>query len=118
MSEIEERFALHLKAMKIEGWVREYKFNSGNLRYRFDFAWVDEMLSVEIEGGVNMYVTRKSDGKRIRVSGKHTSEKGFERDCIKYNEAMLLGWKVLRVTGKQVKSGKALEWVERMLEDK
>ena len=101
MSEIEETFAFQLRALKIKGWVREYKFHPGR-KWRADFCFHNEKLLIECEGG-------------IWTQGRHVRGKGFQDDCEKYNEATLLGWRVLRVTGKQVASGKALEWVERML---
>lgn len=101
MSRIEETFAWMLKVSKIEGWVREHRFHPTR-RWRFDFAWPDRMLAVECEGG-------------IWRGGRHTRGKGFEDDCVKYNEALLLGWNVLRVTSQQVKTGEAILWIERAL---
>jgi hypothetical protein len=46
---------------------------------------------------------------------RHTSGVGFTGDCEKYNEALIGGWRVLRVTGEQVSSGAALDWVRRAL---
>jgi len=54
-------------------------------RWRFDFAWPDWKLAVEIEGGVFAH-------------GRHTRGKGYEADCEKYNAAAVLGWTVLRYT--------------------
>lgn len=70
--------------------------------WRFDFAWPAQMLAVEVEGG-------------IWVEGRHTRGKGFTEDCIKYNEAALMGWRVLRVVGEWVRSGEALALIERAL---
>jgi hypothetical protein len=67
-------------------------------RWRFDLAWPARMLAVEIEGG-------------IWTGGRHTRGKGFEADCEKYNAAVLGGWRVLRVTGGMIRSGKALSIV-------
>jgi very-short-patch-repair endonuclease len=71
-------------------------------KWRFDFAWYDRMLALEVEGGV--------------WHGRHTTGGGFTGDCEKYNEALLLGWRVLRVAGEHVKNGMALRWVERALQ--
>lgn len=51
-----------------------------------DFAWVEQKLAVEIEGGTWM------------ETGGHTSGTGFEKDCYKYNALMLAGWRLLRYT--------------------
>lgn len=68
--------------------------------WRFDFAWPDRKLAIEVEGG-------------IWAEGRHTRARGFTDDCIKYNEAQLLGWRILRVTAKMVRSGEALRLIER-----
>ncbi len=47
--------------------------------------------------------------------GRHTRGAGYEADCDKLNEAMLQGWRVLRVTGAHIKSGQAIEWIKRAL---
>lgn len=60
----------------------EYHFHPER-RWRADFAFVDERVLVEIEGGV-------------WTRGRHTRGRGFVRDCEKYNAATLAGWAVLR----------------------
>ena len=72
----------------------EYRFHDTR-RWRFDFAWPEYRLAVEVEGGQ-------------WVNGRHQRSKGYEGDCEKYNEAALDGWKVLRFTGDMVKDGRAL----------
>jgi very-short-patch-repair endonuclease len=63
---------------------RQYCFHPAR-RWRFDFAWPDAMVAVEVEGGV-------------WTGGRHTRGAGFQADCRKYNAAVLLGWRVLRYT--------------------
>lgn len=77
---------------------RELRFHPVR-RWRFDFAWPDHMLALEVEGGT-------------WGIGRHTSGKGFEQDCEKYNTALAHGWRVLRVTSKHVRNGAALQFVE------
>lgn len=72
--------------------------------WRFDFAWPDRMLACEVEGGT-------------WAGGRHTRGAGFQADCDKLNAAVLLGWRVLRVTGQDVGDGTAIELIERALED-
>lgn len=102
-SAIEEMFFFHVKAAGLinGGFVRELMFHPKR-RWKFDFAWMTERIAVEVEGGVFS-------------GGRHTRGAGFTADCEKYNEAALLGWAVLRVTGNQVKSGDALRLIERAL---
>jgi len=71
-------------------------------RWRFDFAWIGQRLALEVEGGT-------------WSGGRHTRGSGFEADTEKYNAATLEGWRVLRVTGNQVKKGQALVWLEQAL---
>ena len=54
-------------------------------RFRFDFAWPDKLIAVELEGGV-------------WARGRHVRGKGYESDCEKYNLAQSLGWSVYRFT--------------------
>lgn len=63
------------------------------------------MVAVEIEGG-------------IWSRGRHVRPKGYEGDVEKYNEATLLGWKLIRVTPKMVRNGKAIEYIKRVINDK
>ena len=63
---------------------REYKFHPER-KWRFDFAWPEKMIAIECEGG-------------IWSGGRHTRGIGFINDCEKYNEATILGWRILRVT--------------------
>lgn len=66
------------------GAVREYRFHPTR-KWRFDLAWPDSMVALEIEGAV-------------WVQGRHTRGSGFAKDMEKYNAAALLGWRVLRTT--------------------
>jgi hypothetical protein len=66
--------------------------------WRFDFAWPDRMLAVEVEGGV-------------WAGGRHTRGAGFVKDAQKYNAATVLGWRVLRYTDREVKDWVAAEQI-------
>lgn len=65
--------------------VAEYAFLPPR-RWRFDYAWPDARVAVELEGGVY-------------TNGRHVRPDGFTGDCVKYNHAALNGWRVLRFTG-------------------
>ena len=71
-------------------------------RWRFDFALPKIKCCFEIEGGGY-------------VRGKHHRPEGYQKDCIKYNEATLLGWKVFRFTPDMVEAGTALQTYIRVL---
>lgn len=101
MSGLEEQFVLQLRAEGLPKPEREYRFHP-NRRWRFDFAWPDRKVAVEIEGGQ-------------WVQGRHQRPRGFEADCDKYNEAAMMGWRVLRFTGRHVRRLVALETVKDAL---
>lgn len=80
----------------------EFRFNEKR-GWRFDFAFKEEQVAVEYEGGI--------------FSGQpsHSSPSGITRDIEKYTEANIAGWMVVRVTAQTVANGKALEYVRRAL---
>lgn len=63
---------------------REHRFAPPR-RFRFDFAWVEQRVAVEIDGGT-------------WVGGRHSHGKGYERDCEKSALAAANGWRVLHLT--------------------
>lgn len=70
--------------------VQEHKFHPTR-RWRFDFADVDNKIAVECEGG-------------IWSGGRHTRGAGYAKDAEKYNQATVLGWRILRYcTQKQIR---------------
>ena len=101
VSALELEMLRQIQAAQLPTPKLEHRFHPTR-RWRFDFAWTHQHLALEVEGGV-------------WCSGRHTTGSGFTADCIKYNVALTLGWKVLRVTGSQVKSGQALVWLEQAL---
>ena len=100
-SHLEESFAQQLDALGI-AYEREQR-RIPKRRFRFDFVIAAEMLVIEIEGGTWM------------AKSRHTSGKGFEADCFKYNAVVELGYVVLRYTGPMVTSGDAAAQVGRYL---
>ena len=96
-SYLEKIYVVSLRSTGITGWTTEWKFHP-HRRWRFDVAWPDLKLAVEIEGG-----TYSKRGK-----SRHTTGEGFHEDCEKYNAAALLGWRVLRFDSRHVLSGDAV----------
>ncbi len=80
---------------------REFLFHKRR-KWRFDLAWPDLLIAVEVEGG-------------IWTGGRHVRGEGYEADCEKYNEAQLAGWMVLRFTPGMIKRGKAWPVIEKAL---
>ncbi|NYZ70022.1 hypothetical protein H0A36_28820, partial [Endozoicomonas sp. SM1973] len=74
MSKLETTLEFYLEAYKLPKPVTEYKFHPKR-RWRFDFAWPDKKLAVEVEGGG-------------WVNGRHNRGQGFANDMEKYHEAM------------------------------
>lgn len=101
-SPAEELFASHARLAGLD-LQREYRFAADlGRKYRADFASPRHRLLIEIEGG-------------SWVSGRHNRGSGFEADARKYNLACELGFRLLRFTPAQVKSGEALATVQRVL---
>lgn len=98
----EETFLLHCRAYRLEP-EREHQFC--DRKWRFDFAWPDRKIAVEVEGGTNWGKSRHSKGE------------GFERDCAKYNRASRMGWVVLRFSTAMVTDGRAIDEVLEVLNE-
>jgi very-short-patch-repair endonuclease len=91
----EEAFALHCRADGLTP-EREYAFHPTR-KWRFDFAWPDIKLAVEVEGK------------------RHLTYAGFIEDCAKYNTATIMGWRVLRYVPRMVMNGTAINEVAEAL---
>lgn len=90
-----------LRVEKLWGWVAEHRFHPTR-GWRMDFANPAAMLAIEIEG-------------LTFEGGRHQRFKGFTEDCKKYFEAMMLGWRVIRVTPAMVRHGFAIDYIKRAL---
>lgn len=104
MSALEEEFALQVRALGLPEPDREHRFHHKR-RFRFDFAWPDLKIAVEIDGGT-------------WAGGRHTRGAGYHNDCIKFNLAACSGWVVLRGDSKMVKSGELVAALEQIMEAK
>lgn len=102
-SALEERLAQQLRFSELPAPEVEVKFHP-HRKWRFDFAWPEQKIAAEIEGG-----TWKN--------GAHSRGKHFEGDCVKYNEATKLGWRVLRFTTDMVSDGRALATLKEIFAD-
>ena len=102
-SAAEELFALQLRAACLPKPVREHRFHASR-RWRFDFAWPERLIAVEVEG-------------LTHGGGRHQRIGGYQKDLEKYNAATLDGWRVFRFSQNDVKRGVALQMVEEVLSD-
>lgn len=86
----EDRFRTLVRGLGAPPWREQYRFHSTRM-WRFDFAWPERKIAFEIEGGI-----WRPGG------GAHSHPENIERDVEKNNAAVLLGWSVIRITGKML----------------
>lgn len=103
MSELEDTFAWQCVAYHLPEPKREWRFMK-NRRWRFDFAWPEQKLAVEIQGGT-----------WAKGPQAHGHGRGFTRDCAKSFAAQALGWRVLPLDGDLVRGGDGVRWVQALL---
>lgn len=101
-NEFEAKLARELKTLKIE-FEQEFEFHPKR-KWRADFHLVGKKILVEVEGG-------------IWSGGRHTRGKGYIGDMEKYNAATMMGFQVIRFSTDQVKSGHAIQQIEKMVGD-
>lgn len=90
--------AFQIRAMRLPACVREFPFAKDQGRkWRFDCCWPALKIAVEVDSQVH------------RIGARWLS------DIEKYNAATFAGWRVYRVTPAQVRSGAALQLIERAL---
>jgi len=98
----------HLKELGL-AYRPEARFHEKRL-WRFDYLLYeasalikdDLRVAIEIEGA-------------IWSRGRHTRGKGFEEDCIKYDTATMMGYRVLRFSTQQVLRGTAKAFLKEWL---
>jgi very-short-patch-repair endonuclease len=79
---------LHLHGIKFQV---EHKFCTTR-KWRFDFVVlpIELKIAIEVDGG-NF------------TQGRHTRGTGYEKDCEKFNAAVVLGWRVFHYTPNMLK---------------
>lgn len=106
ISHLEIAFSVWLaQNLDIPEPVTEYAFMPPHAprRWRFDFAWPEQKVAVEIEG-------------LLFKGGRHQRIKGFLADAEKYEAALLQGWTVYRVPGPWVMQGQRYIWREQVMD--
>lgn len=88
------------RALRLPAPVAEHRFAPPR-RWRFDWAWLNQLVALEIEGAV-------------WTGGRHTHGAGYLVDIEKYSEAAILGWCVVRCTPSTLASH-GLDRVQRAL---
>lgn len=89
---------LYCRALGLAAPEREHRFHPTR-KWRFDFAWPEQRLALEIDGG-------------IWVRGRHSSGAGQVKDMEKFNHAAALGWRVFRCEPKAASVQGALQLVK------
>ena len=101
MNALEEMFALQCEQAGLPTPLREYAAVPGR-RFRWDFAWPDQRVLVELNGGTYAHMG-------------HSTGTGIARDYEKSNLAVLAGWKAFAFDRRMVEAGTALELISRVL---
>jgi hypothetical protein len=71
-------------------------------RFRFDRAWPEHKVAVEVQGGV-------------WTNGRHARGSGITSDAIKFSIAAALGWRVLVMTKPMIEEGLAVDLIAQAL---
>jgi len=101
------RFVALCEAHGLPRPIREAQVIPGR-RHRYDFAWYEERLLLEVDGGIWF---KGEDGK-----GAHSRPANILRDQEKLNLATLHGWRLLRVQPRDLVQAKTLELIRRVIE--
>ena len=96
-----DELAFHLLATKAPFFEREFRIVSAR-RFRADFFFPLARLVVEVDGGG-------------WVNGRHSRGDGIENDAEKSALIAQLPARLMRVTPKQIKDGRALDWILKAL---
>ena len=92
-SALESKFLLLWRVAQGPPLEREFRFHPDR-KWRADFSHPESRTLIEIEGGIFM-----------RRGGRHNRGGGYARAAEKYLEAVLGGWRVIRLTEKQLEIG-------------
>ena len=98
MSHLESEYLFQIKAAGLPLPREQYRIDTER-RFRWDYAWPEMLLAVEINGGT-------------WVKSGHTTGKGIARDAEKINLATLRGYHTLVFTAEMIRDGRALAWTQ------
>lgn len=95
------RFERLLRSVGLPAPVREHRFHPVR-RWRFDYAWPEQRVALEVDGGV-------------WTGGRHTRGAGFIKDMEKLNTATIAGWRVVRVVPGKLCASATVGMLESLL---
>ena len=101
LSKLEEDLLFQIQVSGLPEPICQYKIFEYR-KYTADFAWPDQMVIAECEGGTWSV-------------GGHSTGTGIERDCLKANLAQMDGWTYLRFTSGMIRDTTAIETLKAVL---
>lgn len=101
-SELEMKLHTRLERMGLPMGELQYPVCEGR-QFRFDRAWPDQRVAVEVQGGIWM------------AKGRHNTGEGIEDGCFKASLAAATGWRLLPLTEKMIESGDAVRLIAQAL---
>ena len=104
-SYLEREGRLYLRHHALPEPEPQFRFAPPRL-WRFDFAWPDKLVAMEIDG------LGRADG----GEGWHRTREGYLRDAEKCEAALRIGWRVYRVPGPWLAKGQRRIWEPRIAE--
>lgn len=105
-SKLEDRLELLLINENITGYERQYKFHPTR-KFRADFGFPEKKILIECQGGI-----------WFAKSG-HNSGAGITKDYEKFNEAAILGWRLILLTPAMInkkQDNPAISYIKRILQ--
>lgn len=96
------KFRAHCRSLGIPKPRAEVQFHSTR-KWRFDYAWPQYRVALEIEGGVF-------------TGGRHTSGAGFVKDAEKYNYAACMGWAIIRCMPRTLCTGDTMAFIKQAIQ--
>jgi very-short-patch-repair endonuclease len=95
------------EANGLEGTVSELVFakEAMNRRWRFDFAWPEHKVALEVDGGI-----------WFRGKGGHTNPTNTKKDWEKQAAAAILGWRIVRCEPREATKLKTVRMVRACID--
>ena len=98
----QQKVEAYFKSMGLTAPVFEHKFHHVR-RWRFDLAWPDEKVALEVQGG-------------IWTNGRHSRGAALLNEWEKLNTAAGLGWRMLYCQPKDLCKKETVEYIRAALE--
>jgi hypothetical protein len=102
------RLDLQMRGRRLPPAAPEHRFHPTR-QWRFDRAYPEIRLAIEVEGGLR---TVGEDGQR---GGRHNRPDGYIEDRRKYTAAAVLGWRVVYVTIESLQDNSAVDAIVEIL---